>query len=222
MSQGMNEIHAELQAIKNIEILKKSGLLTPSPSPVAFVARKRSPARVRVVAAAAAGPSRPVPVLTYTNTPRYRPRINKKLCSSYKKDELMTVMKRLGHRVNKTMTVKEMCKKLVKPRPIATVYKRPLNAPILNVRKVTYPKILKKNLVALSKTVGIPVKTKNKKGEVTNKIYAKLNKNIASALGVMNKRTVTARQIAEKLAKNYGWKNNRHVERVRLLKIYSN
>lgn len=218
MSQGMNEINAELKAVKNIEKLKIAGLLTPSPSPVPIVKRKSPVVRVRAVVA---GPSRPVPVLTYTNTPRTRPRINKKLCTSYKKDELMTVMKRLGHRVNKTMTLKDMCKKLTKPRPIANVYTRPTGSPILNVRKMTYPKVLKKDLVALAKSVGIPVKLKNKKGEVTNKIYSKLNKNVASVLGVMNKRTVTARQIAEKLAKNYGWKNNRHIERVRILKIYN-
>ena len=215
----MNEINAELKAIKNIEILKKSGLLTPSPSPVP-IARRKIPVK-RTSPVAAAGPSRPVPVVTYTNTPRYRARINKKLCTSYKKDELMLVMKRLGHRVNKSMTLKDMCKKLTKPRPIAAVYTRPTGSPILNVRKMTYPKVLKKNLVSLAKSVGIPVKSKNKKGEVTNKIYAKLNKNIASALGVMNKKTVTARQIAEKLAKNYGWKNDRHIERVRILKIYT-
>lgn len=225
--EGMNEINAELRAIKNVEQLKLAGLLTPSPSPVVVAVKKPAPpppvvAVARVAAAAVAGPSRPVPVVTYTNTPRVRARINKKLCTSYKKDELMNVMRRLGHRVTKDMTLKQMCSKLSKPPVVTVAYVRPMTEPILNVRKSTYPKILKKNLTSLAKNIGIPVKSKDKKGEITNKIYAKLNKNISSALKTANKKTVTARRLAEVLAKNYGWKNDRHVERVRLLKIYRN
>jgi tRNA A-37 threonylcarbamoyl transferase component Bud32 len=220
--QGMNEIQAELKAIKNIEKLKLAGLLTPSPSPAPIGARKRAAAILAVATSSSSGPSRPAPVLTYTNTPRYRPRINRKLCTSYKKDELVNVMRRMGHRVNKRMTTKDMCKKLIKPRPVASVYIRPLSEPIINARKITYPKILKKNLSSLAKSVGIPVKSKDKKGDIVNKIYSKLNSNVAKVLSVTNKKTVTARQIAETLAKNYNWKNNRHVERVRLLKIYRN
>lgn len=235
-NEGMNEIEAEMKAIKIVEKLKLAGLLTPSPSPKKTVAPKpkvmvvkRSP-----VVVAVAGPSRPVPVVTYTNTPRIRPRIDKKLCTSYKKDELMSIMKRLGHRVDKRMTLKEMCSKLSSKKntlnkgvPLnngvpLVVYTRPMKSPILNVRKMSYPKVLKKNLVRLAKNVGIDVKSKDKKGEITNKIYKKLNKNVSSVLKKSNKKTVTARKIAETLAKNYGWKNDRHVERVRLLKIYSN
>lgn len=242
IAEGMNEINAELKAIKNIEKLKLAGLLTPSPSPVPLIKRKNSLMAVavsntgkgkhirftspvtatatRVRRVAAAGPSRPAPIVTYTNTPRTRTRINKKLCTSYKKDELMNVMRRLGHRVDKRMTLKEMCKKLVKP---VTVYKRPIGSPLVNIKKKTYPSLLKKNLVTLAKSVNIRVLSKNKKGDIVNKLYAKLNQNIANALTKkVNKKTVTARQLAETLAKNYGWKNNRHVERVRLLKIYIN
>lgn len=215
------EIQAELQAIRNIEALKTAGLLTPSPSPVAIVKARG------FVPKAAAGPSRAVPVITFTNSPRRRPRIDAKLCSSFKKDELMNVMKRLGHRVDKKMTIKEMCSKLqpVKRAALivraATTYTRPIGEPLLNVRKSTYPKQLKKPLYTLAKAIGTNAKYKNKKGEIVNKIYAKLNKNIVSALKNMNKKKVTARQIAERLATNYRWKNNRHVERLRLLKVYN-
>lgn len=218
--KGIKNIQAEVKAIKNIERLKLAGLLPPGPSPVAPKPRvRRSPRVVPVVAVA--GPSRPVPVVAFTTTPRARPKINKKLCSSYKKDELLNVLRRLGHRVNKHMTVKEMCSKLYKPVLKTSVYKRPVSSPFVNVRKVTYPKLLKKNLAGLAKGIGIKVLSKNKKGEIVNKLYARLNKNTSGALMKFNKTTVTARQLAEALAKNYGWKNNRHVERVRLLKIYN-
>lgn len=212
------EIQAELQAIRNIENLKRAGLLTPSPSPVK--------AKARGFGGAKAGPSREVPILTFTNSPSKRPRIDKKLCTSYKKDELMNVMKRLGHRVNKSMSLKEMCAKL-KPLPTrrnvlikSITYVRPTNDPILNVRKSTYPKQLKKPLYTLAKSVGLDAKYKNKKNALVEMIYAKLDKNISNILKNSNKNTVTARKIAERLAKNYKWKNDRHVERLRVLKVY--
>ncbi len=239
--QGMNNVQAELKAIKDIETLKRAGLLTPTPSPVKKVPPPRVSPRVKitvsvsktgkgkhvrfspvatVVKAAVAGPSRPAPVVVFTETPRRRPRIDAKLCSSYKKDELMNFMRRLGHRVNKHMSIKEMCLKL--RAPTTSKYTRPANVSILNARKVTYPTLLRKNLFRLGKTVGAGVSYKNKKGQIVNKLYAKLNKNAMSVLGVSNKKTITTRQIAEKLAKNYGWRNDRAVERLRLLKIYKN
>jgi hypothetical protein len=219
---GMNNVQAELQAIRNIEILKTAGLLTPSPSP------RKSPAKMMSMLrrSGAVAPKRPNasprPNLTFTTTPQRRPRLGKKLCTSYKKDELMTLARKFGHRVNKSMSVKDICKKFAS-QPVAVVkYTRPTGNVAINVRKVTYPKYLKKNLYRLAKNVGLGVLTKNKKGEIVNKLYTKLNKNINSVLSTSNRKTVTARQIAEKLAKNYKWKNDRHVERVRLLKIYAN
>lgn len=213
---GMNNVNAELKAIRNIETLKISGLLTPTPSP-----RATTVARTRITRVAPR-PNTHLPVVTYTTTPRTRPKLNKKLCSSYKKDELLTVLKRLGHRVDKKMTLKELCGKLVKPKSLARTYTRLVNQPLVNVRKVTYSKLLKKNLAGLAKGIGIKVLSKNKKGEIVNKLYSRLNKNTSGVLMKMNRNTATARQIAEALAKNYGWKNNRHVERLRLLKIYGN
>lgn len=218
---GLNNVQAELQAIRNIEALKRAGLLTPSPSPSprkSPLARK-SPAKGK----GGAGPSRPIPVVVFTETPRRRPRIDSKLCTSYKKDELLNVMRRLGHRVTKDMTLKELCAKLKAPPVVVAkkAYIRPTNTVIVNVRKVTYPKYLRQNLFNLGKKVGAGVHYKNKKGEIVAKLYAKLNKNAKSVLGVSNKSTVTARQVAETLAKNYGWKNDRHVERLRLLKTFT-
>jgi hypothetical protein len=166
----------------------------------------------------------PRPNLTYTTTPQRRLRIGKKLCTSYKKDELLAIARKFGHRVDKKMSVKEICKKftVAPPPPPTRAYTRPTGSVIVNVRKVTYPKYLKKNLYMLAKNVGIKTLTKNKKGEIVNKLYKKLNMNINSVLSTSNRRTVTARQVAEKLAKNYKWMNDRHVERVRLLKIYAN
>ena len=212
-------VRAELNAIRNIETLKKTGLLTPSPSPV-----KAGKARGFVPPAA----KKNSVVLAFTTTPRRRPRINKKLCSSYKKEELMAVMKKLGHRVNKTMSLKEMCAKL-KPAPsrrnmiIKSIsYTRPTGEAILNVRKSTYPKQLRKPLYTLAKEIGVNAKYKNTKNTLVEKIYKKLNKNVTNVLKNSNVNKITARQIAERLAKNYKWKNDRHVERVRLLKIYTN
>lgn len=212
-------VRAELQAIKNIESLKIAGLLTPSPSPSSFKARKAGGF------AATAGPSRPVPVLVFS--PGGRARINKKLCSSYKKDELMNIMRRLGHRVNKKMTLKELCGKLkpvasLKPTSVSvSVYTRPVGNAIVNVRKQTYPKLLRGNLYKLAKAIKVPVLSKNKKNVIVNKIYAKLNKNYANIMKTSNKSKITARQVAEKLAHEYGWLNNRHVERLRLLKTFA-
>jgi hypothetical protein len=120
------------------------------------------------------------------------------------------------------MSIKDMCSKLVAPKKLNAVYKRPIENPLVNVRKVAYPKLLKKNLIGLAKGIGIKVLSKNKKGEIVNKIYNRMNKNTTAALMKFNRKTVTARQIAKTLAKNYGWKNNRHVERLRLLKVYGN
>lgn len=212
------EIQAELQAIRNIEALKTAGLLTPTPSPVAVK-------KAGGFAPKAAAPIKAM-TLTFTNSPRRRPRIDSKLCSSFKKDELLNVMRRMGHRVNKSMTLKELCAKLqpVKRAAMiikaATTYTRPVGEPILNVRKSTYSKQLKKPLYTLAKAIGTNAKSKNKKGEIVNKIYAKLNKNINSAIKNMNKTSLTARQVAQRLATNYRWKNDRHVERLRVLKVY--
>lgn len=221
---GMNNVQAELQAIRNIEVLKRAGLLTPSPSPrkSPVVVLRKSPAK-RGGGGGKAGPSRrPIPVIVFTETPRRRPRIDSKLCTSYKKDELLNVMRRLGHRVTNDMTLRELCAKLKAPVVSKKAYIRPTNAVIVNVRKVTYPRYLRKNLFNLGKKVGAGVYYKNKKADIVAKLYSKLNKNVKSVLEVSNKSTVTARQVAEKLAKNHGWKNDRHVERLRLLKIYKN
>ena len=206
---GMNNVQAELQAIRNIEKI----VVVPSPrkSPAKFMTMLRK----KVVVS-----NSPALVVTYTNTPQRRARIGKKLCSSYKKDELMREMKKLGHRVDKTMTIKEMCKKFSAPHTVK--YVRPIGNITVNVRKVTYPKYLKKNLYSLAKTVGVPVLSKNRKPDIIAKLYTKLNKNINNVLSKANKNTITARYVAEKLAKNYNWKNDRHVERLRLLKIYAN
>ena len=207
------EIQAEMQAIRNIEALKLAGLTTPSPSPVKNSKKAGRLTTKKVVA------SRPVPVLTFSPVGG-RARINKKLCSSYKKDELMNVMRRLGHRVDARMTLKEMCGKLKPATRAVSVYKRPLGNSIVNVRKQTYPKVLRVNLYKLGKFVKVPVLSKNKKNVIVNKIYKKLDANIKNALKKSNKKTVTARQIAEKLAHEYGWKNDRHVERLRVLKTF--
>ena len=134
-------------------------------------------------------------------------------------------MKRLGHRVNKSMTLKEMCSKLKPNQTRAKLvlksinYKRPVGEPILNVRKSTYPKQLKKPLYTLAKTIGLDAKYKNKKNALIEMIYKKLDKDISNVLNNSNK-TITARQVAERLAKNYKWKNDRHIERLRVLKVY--
>lgn len=226
----MNNVAAELKAIRNYNTLKIAGLITPSPSPLKTKRAGRLPPVARTA------PKRsPAPVLTFTSTPRKRPRIGSKLCTSYKKAELMGLMKKLGHRVNAKTKLSNMCKMLSSsssPPPKRELvrmtkwsnlkYKRPVGDSIVNVRKKTYENHLKKNLYRLAKNVGIRVTLKMKKDELVNKIRSKLNKNVTDALKGMNVSTVTARNLAEKLAKNHHWKNNRHVERVRLLKIYAN
>jgi serine/threonine-protein kinase RIO1 len=223
--KGMNNVQAELKAIRNIELLKTAGLLTPSPSPTA----RKSPAKMMSILKRGGAPKRssnsPRPNLTFTLTPQRRPRIGKKLCTSYKKDELMALARKFGHRVDKRMSVKEICKKFT-PAAGATVsvavYTRPIGNVAVNVRKTTYSKHLKKNLYALAKNVGVKPLSKNKKEEIISKLYKKLNKNISNVLSTSNRKTVTARQVSEKLAKNYKWKNDRYIERLRLLKIYGN
>ncbi len=214
-------VRAELNAIRNIENLKKAGLLTPSPSPV-------KAGKARGFAPPVAKKNSSGVVLAFTATPRRRPRIDKKLCSSYKKEELMSVMKKLGHRVDKRMSIKEMCSKLT-PLPTrknmlikSITYVRPTGDAILNVRKTTYPKQLKKPLYTLAKKLGLNAKYKNTKNTIVEKIYKKLNKNVANVLKNSNMNKITTRQIAERLARNYKWNNDRHVERLRLLKIYTN
>ncbi len=222
-----NDVQAELQAIRNITKLKKAGLLTPSPSPV----------KGTMGAGGGFGPSAsrkssnsPSPVLVFTTTPQRRPRINGKLCTSYKKDELMRVLRRMGHRVSKDDTMKQMCAKLRPPTrgaallaEAAKTATRPTVNAVVDVRKKTYAKHLKKNLYRLAKNVGLKATLKDKKQEVINRLYGKLNRNINAVIGgTKNKSTLTARHVAERLAKNYGWKDDRHVERLRILKIYAN
>lgn len=105
------EIEAERRAVKNIENLKMAGLLTPTPSP------KKAAGRARATKVAAA-PTGNVPNVSQSPGGRYR--IGKKLCTSFKKDELVAILKRLGHRVDSKMTIKELCgslrpKKAVSP-----------------------------------------------------------------------------------------------------------
>ena len=222
---GMNNVQAELQAIRNIELLKKTGLITttntPSPIPRKSPAKMMAMLRRPIVAAPKRNTS-PRPNLTFTGTPQRRLRIGKKLCTSYKKDELLAIARKFGHRVDKRMSIKEICKKFTVAPPPTKKYTRPTGSVTVNVRKVTYPKYLKKNLYTLAKSVGIKTLTKNKKGEIVNKLYKKLNMNINNVLSKSNRTKVTARQVAERLAKNYKWMNDRHVERVRVLKIYAN
>lgn len=212
------ELEAERRAAKNIKNLKLTGLIN-SPIPSPLINRKPKNKKVMKVD----GPSRPVPVLTFG--PNKRPRIDKKLCTSYKKDELINVMRRLGYRVDKKMTLKEMCGKLI-PKTRAesvvavSVYKRPTGNSIVNVRKQTYPSLLRKNLYTLSRAIKVPVLSKNKKGIIVDKIYAKLNKNYANIMKKSNKSKITTRQVAEKLAHEYGWLDDRHVERLRLVKTF--
>jgi hypothetical protein len=214
---GMNNVQAELKAIRNVELLKTAGLLTPSPSP------RKSPAKFMKMLRVGGKAPASRPNLTFTTTPQRRPRIGKKLCTSYKKDELIELARKFGHRANKTMSVKDICKKFTPAAAAVNMkYTRPMGNVTVNVRKVTYPKYLKKNLYTLAKNVGVKALSKNKKDIIVNKLYSKLNKNVNNILSKANMKTVTTRQIAETLAKNYKWKNDRHVERVRLLKIYAN
>lgn len=227
----LTNVEAELKAIKNYNTLKLAGLITPSPSPLKTRPVGRPAARAAVVVPVRRVTS-PAPALTYTNTPRRRPRIGSKLCTSYKKANLITVMKKLGHRVNAKTKISNMCKMLSGPtkrRELVKMttwnhntYVRPSGDPIVNVRRKTYEKHLKKNLYRLAKNVGISATLKMKKGELINKIRSKLEQNVQNALKKMNMSKVTARNLAKRLVRNYKWKNDRHVERVRLLKIYTN
>jgi hypothetical protein len=216
---NMNSVQAELKAIRNYEILKTAGLVTSSPSPTKRKAGT-APAARRPIVRKSPTPALPRPSLTFTSTPRRRPRIGSKLCTSYKKQELMVLVKRLGHRVDSKMTLASMCKLLGVKNQKPVNYKRPVGTPILDVKKKTYEDHLRKNLYKLAKNAGVKVLSKDKKGDIITKIRSKLNKNITDVLKGMNMSKVTARQLSEKLAKNYGWKNNRHIERTRLLKIY--
>lgn len=209
-----NNVQAELQAIRNIEKLKRAGLLTPTPSPV-----KKGTMGVGGYFGPAPSSVRNTkrPDVIFTTTPRKRARIGTKLCTSYKKDDLINVMKRLGHRVDKSMTLKELCSKLKAsspPKPVTKTH-------VVDVRKKTYTRHLKKNLYSLAKNVGIKATLKNKKQTLIDKLYRKLDKNIHDVLKNAPRSRITARQVAEKLAKNYNWRNSKHVERLRILKIYS-
>lgn len=209
----VNNVAAELKAIRNYAKLPKKMKSPPPPGPRVLPPRPKRSLPIT---------TSPLPAVSFTKTPRKRARIGSKLCTSYTKLELASLMKRLGHRVNaKTMTISSMCKILKTPPPaLASAYKRPTTSPTVNVRKSAYEKHLRNKLYKLAKNVGVKVLSKDKKGEIILKIRSKLNKNIADAL--KNASITTARQVSEKLAKNYGWKNNRHVERVRVLKIYGN
>lgn len=222
-----NNVQAELQAIRNITKLKKAGLLTPSPSPVKGGGVMG--AGGGFAPSASRKSNSPSPVLVFTTTPQRRPRINGKLCTSYKKEELMRVLRRMGHRVTKDDTMKQMCAKLRPPTRGAALLgeaakaTRPTVNAVVDVRKKTYAKYLKKNLYRLAKNVGLKATPKDKKQDLVNRLYGKLNRNVNAVIGgTKNKSTLTARHVAETLAKHYGWKDDRHVERLRILKIYAN
>lgn len=276
-------IEAERRAIKNIENLKMAGLLTPTPSP-------KAAGRTRATKVAAA-PAGNIP--NVTQSPGGRFRIGRKLCTSYKKPELVTVLKRMGHRVDEKMTIKELCGYL-RPRKVASPPKRSppkkvasplkkynassgtcmdmkrselvqmakehgikgyskmtmkeiccalkgqqepnravvvLNTPVkgkisriaeplLNVKKMTYKNYKKPELTKLVKALGFKGYSKNTKDQLINRLYTKLNTNMKAVLPKMNRSTVTARHIAEALARNHGWLNNRHVERAKIVALF--
>lgn len=294
-------VEAEMKAIRNIEALKMAGLLTPTPSPKPI-------GRPRATKVASRNNSTP---LNVSQSPGGRIRIGRKLCSSYKKDDLIAALRKLGIRADSKMTIKELCelarpnrkpspkpvRVIPSPRPVRaaqspkskpnkrtikmintepdcmttrksdllemarargipgalsrmtvkelccalkkaqghvspmvvavketapSLYVRgPNSNMILNVTKnVTYGKYTKPNLTKLVKLVGIKGYSKNKKDQLITRLYEKLAKNMANYLTKVNRSTVTQRQIAEALAKNYGWKNNRHVERSKIFELF--
>ena len=138
--RGMNNVEAEMKAIKNVETLKKAGLLTPSPSGNRVVKPVMLGPAVAMAPAATAAEAnkknlnefikkmnvnvvRPggiktvvagnkVVAPTFTQSPGGRVRIGRKLCTSLKKDELVTEAKKAG--VSYAGTKEAICKRLLK------------------------------------------------------------------------------------------------------------
>ncbi len=210
INDGMNNVEAELKAIKNIESRKKAGTLTPSP-----VKLRTSPIKMTTFFPKRNVPTGPLPIVTFGISPTRRPRINKKLCTSYKKDDLIKVMRRLGHRVDSKMTMAQICSKIKATAPPVK-----LSPKILVTKKKQYKDYLKKNVANLAKRIGIKVTTKNKKQQIINKLYTKLNTNTRKILKKSNMNKVTAKNVINKLVADYGWANKAEIERSKVLNVY--
>jgi len=136
MREGLNEIRAEIEAIKRVERMKpihEHILLRrkKSPSPARVVPRV-SPARVpaaqvRAPAKNNAGPSQPMPVVTFVGS---RPRINNKFADGYKKDDLIRLLRRLGYRVMPTSTIAQLCSVLKAQPARASPVRVPRASPV--------------------------------------------------------------------------------------------
>ncbi len=151
--RGMNNVEAEMRAIKNVETLKKAGLLTPSPSgnrvlkPVTlgpavatgggaaemnkknlneFIKKMNVQVVRPAVKTIAAGNNVVAP--TFTQSPGGRIRIGSRLCMSLKKDELVTEAKKAG--VSYAGTKDAICKRLLKGKgPANVVARSPIRSP---------------------------------------------------------------------------------------------
>ncbi len=149
---GMNNVQAEMKAIKNIETLKKAGLLTPSPSgnrvlkPVTlgpavaagggaaemnkknlneFIKKMNVTVVKPTIKTITAGNTVVAP--TFTRSPGGRIRMGSKLCMSLKKDELVAEAKKAG--VSYAGTKTDICNRLLKGKGPASPARPPARSP---------------------------------------------------------------------------------------------
>lgn len=182
--RGMNNVQAELKAIRNIETLKTAGLLTPSPTkspkgpmmlgPAAREAagnlqkknltefvRKMNVAVIRPEAKKMTGPA-PAPVSQFVRSPGGRLRISGRLCMSYKKDQLVEFAKKAG--VDTTGTKEALCGRIAPLKnnlrnKVKTFIDRFPAGQTLTLRKIRehFKNVPKNQLKPIVKNLTIPV-----------------------------------------------------------------
>ena len=228
--------HAHMN-LQQYEILKKSGLLTPTPSPprrVQLVPMKRL-TRIQKMVNQTPG----VAGIMRKPSPKRRIRVDGKLPSGYKKNALINVLKKKGITVDPKMSVSEITEMLNRYVTLSPISKVRLAVPLpskeaktreewllkMSSKFVPLERRTKKQLQNYANRHQIKnVKMKQLKAEMITKIQKKLDTNVKSILRnyVMKNGSpskLTMRMVINSLIANHGWNKAKNINRAAVQQI---
>lgn len=210
--------------LAQFEILKKSGLLTPSPSPPRKPAIKARPIHIIPV----------VPVkmnygITRKNTPKRRIRIDGKLPTGYKKADLLALLRKKGISVESRLTIPELISVLNKYAP-KTNKPKTSEEWLLKVSQKFKPleKRTKRELQNYANRHQIRnVKMRLLKANMIEKIEKRLETNVKAILRkyIManeDPSKLTMRMVLDRLIRNHAWNKAKNINRKKIQEIVEN
>lgn len=233
--------HLEHLNLSQFKVLKNTGLITPSPSPKARVIPMKRLTRIQQVINQTPG----VAGIMRKPSPKRRIRVDGKLPSGYKKDELIQVLKKKGIDVDPKMSVSEitdMLNRYVTLSPISKVRlavplpKKPTQANGQKTREewllkmaskfVPFERRTKKQIQNYANRHKIQnVKMSQLKAKMIEKVQKKLDTNVKAVLrnyimknnGSPSK--LTMRMILDRLVSHHGWNKAKNLNRAAIQEI---